>query len=95
MKLGRRKEMQMKDHEHVTETTLEEKLRGLVDQLDAYIAHYHGGNVEFCRLEDDVVHIRMGGACEQCPLKQSTLHGWVEGTIRQFFPEIRSVEDCE
>lgn len=87
--------MQVDKHEHVSETTREEKIQGLVEQLDAYIAHYHGGRVEFCGLEGDVVRVRMGGACEQCPLKPATLRGWVEGTIRQFFPEIRRVEDCE
>ena len=31
-------------------------------------------------------------ACLGCPLLPSTLHGWVEGTVRQFFPEIENVE---
>ena len=87
--------MELANHEHTTNTTLEEKIRGLVEQLDAYITHYHGGHVEFCKLEKDIIHVRMSGACQQCPLKESTLHGWVEGTIRQFFPEIKGVEDCE
>ena len=38
-----------------------------------------------------VVQVKLGGACLGCPLLPSTLHGWVEGTIRQFFPEV-SVE---
>jgi Fe-S cluster biogenesis protein NfuA len=36
--------------------------------------------------------VRLGGACLGCPLSPSTLHGWVEGTVRQFFPDIKSVE---
>jgi hypothetical protein len=27
--------------------SLEERIRGLVDQIDAYIAQYHGGGVKF------------------------------------------------
>ena len=65
------------------------------DRLDAYISYYHGGHVEFCGVKDDVVRVRMGGACSRCHLQQSTLRGWVEGTVRQFFPEIRGVENCE
>jgi Fe-S cluster biogenesis protein NfuA len=38
------------------------------------------------------VKVRMGGACEECPLQLATLRGWVEGTIRQFFPDIEKVE---
>ncbi len=81
-------------HKHTHEHTREERLRGLIEQLDAYIAQYHGGQVEFCSLEGNVVRVRMGGACAECPLQPATLRGWVEGTIRQFFPEIERVENC-
>jgi Fe-S cluster biogenesis protein NfuA len=37
----------------------------------------------------------MGGACAECPLQPATLKGWVEGTLRQFFPEIEKVEACD
>ena len=70
----------------------EERLRGLVQQIDAYIDHYHGGSVEFISLEQNVLCVRLGGACEGCSLQAATLKGWVEGTVKQFFPEIISVE---
>ncbi len=72
----------------------EEKVKGLVEELGDYISHYHGGAVEFVSLENDVLKIRLGGACSACPMSSSTVHGWVEGTIRQFFPEI-SVEQVK
>ena len=31
----------------------------------------------------------LGGACVGCPLSMQTLRGWVEGTIHQFFPDIK------
>jgi len=68
--------------------SVEEKIRALVDQLNAYIEQYHGGSVELDRIEADVVYIRLGGACEDCPLSPATLQGWVAGTIRQFFPHM-------
>jgi len=70
----------------------EEQLRGLIEQLDAYISHYHGGSVSFVSYDGKVVKVRLGGACLGCPLSPSTLHGWIEGTLKQFFPEIESVE---
>ena len=70
----------------------EEQLRGLIEQLDAYIEHYHGGSVELVSFDGKKVRVHLGGACLGCPLSPSTLHGWVEGTIRQFFPDIDSVE---
>ena len=84
----------LKNHKHTHDQTREESVRGLIEQLDAYIAQYHGGRVEFCSLEDNVLRVRMGGACTECPLQPATLRGWVEGTVRQFFPEIEKVESC-
>ncbi len=75
------------------EFSLEEQMRGLVEQLDAYIETYHGGSVEFISYADHQVKIRLGKACTDCPLKTSTVKGWIEGTFKQFFPdEVKSVE---
>lgn len=76
------------------ETTVEyqQRLQALLDRLSAYIEQYHGGSVEMVALEDNVLKVRLGGACLGCPLSPATLHGWVEGTVRQFFPEITKVE---
>lgn len=69
-----------------------EQLKGLIEQLDGYIAHYHGGSVEFVDYDGKTVKVRLGGACLGCPLSKNTLHGWVEGTLRQFFPDIQCEE---
>lgn len=67
----------------------EERLRALIEQINAYIEHYHGGSVEMVSFDGKVARIRLGGACLGCPLLPSTLHGWVAGTVRQFFPDIQ------
>lgn len=69
--------------------TLEMQLRHLVENISAYIEQFHGGTVEFISLQNDELKVRLGGACLNCPLLPSTLHGWVEGTVHQFFPTIR------
>jgi Fe-S cluster biogenesis protein NfuA len=69
-----------------------EQLRGLIEQLDAYISHYHGGSVDLVAYDGKTVTVHLGGACLGCPLSPTTLHGWVEGTIKQFFPEVEHVE---
>lgn len=66
----------------------EERLRALVDNISAYIEHFHGGSVELVSYDGNVVKVKLGGACLGCPLSPVTLHGWVEGTIKQFFPDI-------
>ena len=72
----------------------EEQLRALVEKLSAYIEQFHGGSVEMVAFDGKVLTVRLGGACLGCPLLPSTLHGWVEGTIKQFFPDlqVKSVE---
>jgi Fe-S cluster biogenesis protein NfuA len=79
-------------HNHAAEIPSEERLRALLDVISSYIEHYHGGWVRLVALEGDVLKVEMGGACEGCSLSQTTLHGWVEGTVRQFFPEIHRLE---
>ena len=73
--------------------TPEQQLQGLIEQLDAYINHYHGGSVDLVSFKDNVIQVHLGGACLGCPLSESTLHGWVAGTIRQFFPDIEKIEN--
>jgi Fe-S cluster biogenesis protein NfuA len=75
--------------------TTDDQLQGLIEQLDAYISQYHGGTVELVSFDGKVVKVHLGGSCEECPLSPTTLHGWVEGTIRQFFPEIERVEEAK
>jgi Fe-S cluster biogenesis protein NfuA len=77
----------------VVEAVYEERLRALVERISAYIEQFHGGSVEYIGVEGKVLKVKLGGACLGCPLLPSTLRGWVEGTVRQFFPEIERVVD--
>jgi len=72
--------------------TTEEQVRVLIQRLSAYIEQFHGGSVEYISFDGKVLKVRLGGACLGCPLSPNTLHGWVEGTVKQFFPQIERVE---
>lgn len=71
-----------------------EQMRNLIESISAYIEQYHGGSAELVEFQDDVVKVKLGGACSGCPLSTSTLKGWVTGTITQFFPDV-TVEAAE
>jgi Fe-S cluster biogenesis protein NfuA len=75
--------------------SIDEQMKGLIEQLDSYISHYHGGSVELVSFDGKKVRVRLGGACLGCPLQPNTVRGWVEGTLKQFFPDIESVEAQE
>nr|MBN1228218.1 NifU family protein [Anaerolineae bacterium] len=69
-----------------------ERMKGLVEFLSAYIEQYHGGWVRLLEFDGNKLKVEMGGACVGCPLSPHTLRGWIEGTVRQFFPDIAEVE---
>ena len=74
---------------------IEEQVRVLIERLSAYIEQFHGGSVELIAFDGKALTVRLGGACLGCPLSPNTLHGWVEGTVKQFFPQIERVESID
>jgi Fe-S cluster biogenesis protein NfuA len=79
-------------HSHTTDASPEDKMRTLLGVVSSYIEQYHGGWVRMVEFDGSVLKVEMGGACEGCSLSETTLHGWVEGAVRQFFPNIDRVE---
>lgn len=71
----------------------EQQLRSLLERLSAYVEQYHGGAVDFVSFDGKTLKVRLGGACLGCPLQPATLHGWVAGTVHQFFPDVNVVEE--
>jgi Fe-S cluster biogenesis protein NfuA len=65
-----------------------EQMANLIQSISAYIEQYHGGSAELVSFDGEVVRVKLGGACNGCPLSTATLKGWVQGTIHQFFPEV-------
>lgn len=51
-----------------------------------------GGDIELVGVEDDVVKVRLTGACAGCPMSQMTLKNFVEQHLRERVPGIKGVE---
>ena len=85
----------MTEENETLDFTPEERIKALIETLDAYISQYHGGSVEMVGFDGKCLKVRLGGACEACPLSMTTLNGWVAGTVRQFFPEVEKIEPVE
>ncbi len=75
-------------NDETTDAPVEERLQNLIENLSSYIEYYHGGSVKLVSFDGRVARVELGGACEGCPLSLNTLHGWIAGTVRQFFPDI-------
>lgn len=51
-----------------------------------------GGDVELVEVTPDrIVKVRLTGSCKDCSMKQSTLRGGIEETIKKAVPEISAV----
>ena len=50
-----------------------------------------GGDVELIEVKDDVVKVKLTGACGGCPMSQLTLKMGIERLLKQEIPEIKEV----
>ncbi len=51
-----------------------------------------GGDIELIEIKGDIVYVKLTGACGTCPMSSLTLKNWVESTMRNEIPEVRSVQ---
>jgi Fe-S cluster biogenesis protein NfuA len=68
------------------------RMKEVVETISHYAQIYHNGTVELVSFDGERVMVKMGGACEGCPLLPWTLKMTVERTIRDLFPNVKSVE---
>ena len=67
------------------------RIETALDKIRPYLIA-DGGNVEFDSITDDnIVKVRLIGACDGCPFSMHTLKAGVEQTILQEIPEIKEV----
>jgi Fe-S cluster biogenesis protein NfuA len=51
-----------------------------------------GGDIDLVEIKDDVVYVRLKGACGTCQMSSLTMKNWVESSIKKEIPEITSVQ---
>jgi Fe-S cluster biogenesis protein NfuA len=73
--------------------SLKDQVIDIIDQLRPFLQQ-DGGDIQFLELTaDNVVKVKLQGACGSCPHAKITLKNGVESTIKKYIPEIVSVED--
>ena len=73
-----------------SEKQVEEKVIEIINELRPFLM-YEGGNIEFVKYEDDIVYIKMLGACSNCHMLDLTLKDGIEATLKEEIPSIKEV----
>ncbi len=51
-----------------------------------------GGDIDLVDIKEDVVYVKLKGACGSCPMSTITMKTWVEATLKKEIPDIKSVQ---
>ena len=70
--------------------TDEEKIIEIINYLKPFLGN-DGGNIEFVKYEDNIVYIKLGGACSNCQMLDITLKVGIEAAIKEEVPEVVEV----
>ena len=73
---------------------LRERVQKAIDEVRPALQQ-DGGDVELVDIEDNIVKVRLQGACHGCPMAAMTLQMGIERIVKQQVPEIESVEAIE
>lgn len=66
----------------------------LIDRLRPFLLN-DGGNLEFVKYEDNIVYVRMMGACKDCAMMDITLKEGIEEIIVSEIPEVKEVKNID
>ena len=68
------------------------KIENVIAQIRPYLQQ-DGGDIEFIEYtNDNIVNVKLLGACGSCPYSTMTLKNGVESAMKKAIPEVKSVE---
>ena len=70
---------------------MQEKVQSALAEIRPMLAQ-HLGDIEFVKLENGIVYVKMLGMCDGCPLSVLTLKGGIEELLKMRVPGIAGVE---
>ncbi len=69
---------------------MKEKVTEVINDLRPFLMN-DGGNIELVKIENDIVYVKLEGACSGCPMREITLKEGIEKTILEKVPEVKEV----
>lgn len=68
---------------------VEEKIKEMIEQIRPYL-NMDGGDIEYIKYEDNIVYIKLLGACTNCLMQDDTIN---EGLLSMFQDEIPEIKE--
>ena len=68
----------------------EQKIIEIIDKLRPFLIS-EGGNIEFVKYEDNIVYVKIMGACVNCQMLDVTLKDGIEAAMINEVPEVLEV----
>lgn len=75
-----------------TETEL--RIIELIDKMRPFLIS-DGGNIDFVKYENNIVYVRLSGACKDCAMIDFTLKDGIEEMITNEIPEVKEVVNID
>jgi Fe-S cluster biogenesis protein NfuA len=75
----------------ISQSDVIERIEGALASIRPFL-NADGGDVELLELDaEDVVHIRLLGACGNCDISHITMKAGIEDSIRKVYPNLKAV----
>lgn len=73
---------------------VELQVKALINKMRPFLIS-DGGDIEFIKIEDGIVYVKLSGACQNCSLIDVTLKDGIEEMIINEIPEIKEVRNID
>lgn len=73
---------------------IELKIISIIDRIKPFIIS-DGGNIEFVKYVDNIVYVKLDGACKDCMFIDTTLKDGIEEIIVSEIPEVKEVKNID
>lgn len=76
----------------VNEMNKEEQIKLLIEKIRPFLIN-DGGDIEFIKYENQIVYIKLKGACDGCPMMDITIKDGIEQIIKNEIQEVKEVKN--
>lgn len=69
---------------------IEEKIKEMIEQIRPYL-NMDGGDIEYIKYENNIVYIKLLGACTNCLMQDNTINDGLLSMFQEEIPEIKEI----